>query len=322
MHSREQKAALELLAEDLRRIRTDSGKTLVEVHEDTRIPLEVLRRLESDLLSGDKMFNDVYLRSILRGYARTVQASDETLLSAFEEASKGIYGQGTRIVDPKPEVNLKKSDHGTGKKRKKKKAHREGTIEKSDKSASPPQGDRPASSPQTEGKERRKFVLPKFDIRKGGIGIVVLVAVATGLFAVVQILSTDGEAQTAESQNTRSEQAIIPGAPGGPASDTASVKNEVKTPFVMPDSIEVAIHSRDGVFDPIRVRVDRDLRRPYWADSSDTLYFTFRDRIIFEEQATKMNLLVSGRQYPLPSSLNNSFVLTRELSRQFLEKAE
>lgn len=332
MHSREQKAALERLAADLRRIRTQADKTLNEIHEDTRVPLEVLRRLESDLLAGDEMFNDVYLRSILRGYARAVQHSEPQILDAFEQASNGSYSGG---LLPKESDKKKSNSENKKKNRGRKPSSPESDDDTSpnDHKASKP-GDRSAvarddksvdSDAEEEGKSRglKGFVLPKFDFRKGGIGILVLAAVATGIYGVNRVLSPDvGTVGSQSEEGSAISSSIIPGAPGGARVDEPGATQDPdeiarQEPFVMPDTVEVSITTVSGVFDPIRVRIDRDLRRPYWADEGDTLTFSFTNRIIFEEQADRVKLYVRGQQYPL-SSNRTSFTLTRDLVEEFL----
>lgn len=336
MHSREQKAALERLAADLRRIRTQADKTLTEIHEDTRIPLEVLRRFEKDLLSGDSMFNDVYLRSILRGYARTVNHDEASILQAFEDAAAGTYDGHLGVAEPEAATPTTSGPKKKTKKERRQKKKQETSGDQgpaTDKSTSskdrPPVPNESKSEESPELKQTRKrkgFIIPGFDFRKGGVGILVLLAVATGIYGVNRILSPDSKtmASVTSTDDSASGSTLIPGAPGGAAenkadtiSDPDSTDDAAAVPFVFPDTVAVSITTLSGVFDPIRVRVDRDLRRPYWADEGDTLTFTFTSRIIFEEQADRLKLLVLGKEYPLPRT-RSSFTLTREMAEEFV----
>ncbi|NND72709.1 MAG: hypothetical protein HKN43_14115 [Rhodothermales bacterium] len=320
MHSREQKAALERLATDLRSIRTRAERTLTEVHEDTRIPLEVLRRLETDLLASDKMFNDVYIRSILRGFANAVDFPAEDVLSAFKEASAGVYGSGRRLVEvpqassteitdyddpaPKPAADISSAEGIT-------------SDPDAETSVNPEQrnSDRPPA-PKTADAPKKRFVLPKFDFRKGGIGILVLASVATGVFVIARLSGPDNpDSAIAASDVSTTVEELIPGARDGSVLPTESVSAQ---PFVMPDTINVSVFTTSGVFDPIRVRTDRDLRRPYWADSSDTLQFRFVNRIIVEDHLDRMAIEIEGLAYPVNAAAS-MLSIDRDDVREFLE---
>ncbi len=83
--------ALRRLTDDLRDERKRRDMTLEQVYERTRVPIDVLRQFETDGLIESKMFNQVYLRSLLRSYAFAVGLPVKALTEVFDDASQGRY---------------------------------------------------------------------------------------------------------------------------------------------------------------------------------------------------------------------------------------
>ena len=83
--------ALRRLTDDLRDERTRRDMTLEQVYERTRVPIDVLKQFETDGLIESKMFNQVYLRSLLRSYAFAVGLPVKALTEVFDDASDGRY---------------------------------------------------------------------------------------------------------------------------------------------------------------------------------------------------------------------------------------
>lgn len=69
-------------------------------------------------------------------------------------------------------------------------------------------------------------------------------------------------------------------------------------PIVLPDSFRVDIVAFVEALDPIRITVDRDLRRPYWVEHMDTLPFVVADRIQLEREVENTRILVDGFAVP------------------------
>ena len=78
-------------AHDLHRIREDRGVSLEELHEETKIPLGLLEQFEASGLFDHPMFNRVYLRSLVRTYARKVGLPIDTALDMLDRALAGDY---------------------------------------------------------------------------------------------------------------------------------------------------------------------------------------------------------------------------------------
>ena len=69
-------------------------------------------------------------------------------------------------------------------------------------------------------------------------------------------------------------------------------------PILLPDSFRVDIIAFAEALDPIRITIDRDLRRPYWVEHMDTLPFVVADRIQLEREVANTRILVDGFAVP------------------------
>lgn len=76
---------------DLRAARDARGTTLDQIQQQTRIPVDVLRRFEEGHLLQDETYNDVYLRAFLKSYAQAVGLSQADTLAAYELHRAGRY---------------------------------------------------------------------------------------------------------------------------------------------------------------------------------------------------------------------------------------
>lgn len=86
-------------AHDLRRIREERGVSLRAVHEESKIPLNLLEQFEQTGLFDHPMFNRVYLRSLVRTYADMVEMPAQRALDALDEALAGTYAGGLDFAD-------------------------------------------------------------------------------------------------------------------------------------------------------------------------------------------------------------------------------
>ena len=69
---------------DLRRIREKRDLTLEALHDETKIPLDVLQDFEKTGLFDNPMFNRVYLRMLVRTYALFVAIPSKEALEALD----------------------------------------------------------------------------------------------------------------------------------------------------------------------------------------------------------------------------------------------
>jgi hypothetical protein len=77
--------------DDLRLAREGRSRTLAQIQQETRIPVDVLKRFEDGHLVGDATYNEVYLRAFLRSYARAVGVPQADVLAAYDRSREGAY---------------------------------------------------------------------------------------------------------------------------------------------------------------------------------------------------------------------------------------
>lgn len=77
--------------DDLRLTREARKRTLEQVQQETRIPVDVLRRFEAGDLARDSTYNEVYLKAFLRSYARAVGVPQAAAVAAYEADRQGAY---------------------------------------------------------------------------------------------------------------------------------------------------------------------------------------------------------------------------------------
>ena len=79
---------------DLRAVREARGLSLDEIQQQTRIPVDVLRRFEEGGLVGDPTYNDVYLKAFMQSYAKAVGVPAAEVLEARRQQAAGAYDGG------------------------------------------------------------------------------------------------------------------------------------------------------------------------------------------------------------------------------------
>jgi len=82
----------------LRAAREARGLSLTDVQQETRIPADVLQRLEDGRLLGDASFSPVYLRALLKAYAGAVGMRQEEVMDAFDPGSRRLVADPPRAV--------------------------------------------------------------------------------------------------------------------------------------------------------------------------------------------------------------------------------
>ena len=86
---------------DLQAVRAARGLSLAQIQQETRIPVDVLRRFEDGDLIGDPTYNEVYLKAFLKSYAKAVGVAPADVLGAYNQHQSGNY-QGTLHPNYKP----------------------------------------------------------------------------------------------------------------------------------------------------------------------------------------------------------------------------
>ena len=85
-------------------LRAARGLSLAQIQQETRIPVDVLRRFEDGELIGDRTYNEVYLKAFLKSYAKAVGASSSEVITAYQAQQSGSY-QGGLHPDHRPSTD-------------------------------------------------------------------------------------------------------------------------------------------------------------------------------------------------------------------------
>ena len=76
---------------DFRALREAREISVDELHQETRVPVDVLRRFESGELLADASFSDVYLKAFVKSYAKALGVPQARAVEAFEAHRTGRY---------------------------------------------------------------------------------------------------------------------------------------------------------------------------------------------------------------------------------------
>ncbi|BBM69440.1 hypothetical protein RmaAA213_12860 [Rhodothermus marinus] len=289
------------LAHDLRRIREKRKRSLQEIHNETKIALELLQHFERTALYDHERYNPVYLRSFARTYATAIGIDPAAVLEALELAFEGRYRNQLAVQFlgeeplPEPEPETPPSEEPTPE-----------AVPES----------RPSREPEpalplvaTPGGLERLERPSRWKAWVGGVAVVVMVAI--GLWYLLRPAPAPPPEPLAVDTATVSATA---------ADTTPSVETPTIQVPVLGDTITVTVIAAFDKVDPIRVRVDRDLRRPYWIEQGDSMQFRFTERIILENQLDDIQLRLDG--YPYPTDRRDAqgrIVITREQLQAYLD---
>lgn len=100
---------------DLRDIREAYDVALGTVEQETRMPPDILRRFEAGQLVGDAHYNEVYLKNLLKSYAKALGISHQEVVKAFEATKAGTYDGNLRrlyLEGEAPDIEPAKPNEG------------------------------------------------------------------------------------------------------------------------------------------------------------------------------------------------------------------
>lgn len=322
-----QLAAGRRLARDLHSIRRKRGVDLKEVLDVTRLAEDVIDQLEETALIDHPAFNRVYLRSLYSSYAPVLGISLKDMVAALDEVLSGHYvGSlasiylGEKLLDEEVSTEQKQDAAEV--------AEAEEAVKKADQPQTPaqesdkdiPSADSEVESLPDSGPEPEeepvsspgvlppfKMVTTKFSKLGDGLrtsresvllpnmsGTLILAVVGIALIALIWFalswvlsLSDDEELESVAADSSAVPAVVMP------------------DPIVLPDTFAVEIIASMEALDPIRVTLDRDLRKPYWVEYQDTLVFQVTDRLRIEREVENTRILVDGFLAP-PEWFNDS----------------
>ncbi len=289
------------LAHDLRRVREKQKRSLQEIHNETKIALELLQHFERTALYDHERYNPVYLRSFARTYAAAIGIDPAVVLEVLERAFEGRYRNelAVRFLGeeplPEPEPETPPSE--------------EPIPEAAPEGKSPQEPETPLPLVATPGGLERLNRPTHWKVRV--VGVVVVVMMAVGIWYL--LLPAPAPLPEPLSVDTATVSATA-------ADTTPSIETPAVQVPVLGDTITATVIAAFDKVDPIRIRVDRDLRRPYWIEQGDSLQFRFTERIILENQLDDIQLRLDGHPYPTNRrDARGRIVITREQLQAYLD---
>ncbi len=320
------RAALRFV-EDLTALRHQQNVTLDDIRTATRIPIDVLETFEGSVLQDNKLFNRVYLRSLVRAYAGAIGLDAERATDGLEDALDGRYdGELLRepeeladaeVLEAEPEAIPPDvpGEVGAPAEEASEEPFEAPRPEPPPPSAAPrtwdnaaatqaehDQYDDPSAQPApapvpvgeswdaVSGSSRNPRVQPRgSDTPWGGIAavVVVLALVGAGLF---WWLGRDA-APTDEPDPTTTAAVATPQTEAAPAPANVT----------LPDTLTLRVTAKsdadsDGIQD-MKIQVDDDLRRPYWMNKGESQDYRFVRRITVEKQLDDATLTLEGKPF-------------------------
>lgn len=354
--------ALRLLTDDLRDERQRREMTLEQVYERTRVPLDVLRQFESDGLVESAMFNQVYLRSLVRSYAFAVGLPAKALTEVFDDASEGRYDRtwitrAAASIDAELEKKLLR-EAAEERKRLKAEGDEIKRLEAERRAQEAAESEDQAERERAE-EELRTLTAQREaeDARRAEQAQ--QAAVASGAsWETASGRSADrppAERKPRQSSTSNTPWGIIVGAAvalvlvagaafwifGGDdendgqvaqnTEQTDPVENNRPPPpspsdITLPDQLTLTVRADGAPIQNIKIKRDEDVRRPYWIEIGESREFTFTDEATLcltdACQPLPEFVVVTVEGAPFPKNASGTTVITRDAVRQSLAAAQ
>ncbi len=327
--------------EDLKTLRLQHDVSLEAIHSSTRIPLDVLEKFETSALRDNRLFNRVYLRSLVRAYADAVGISGNHAIDALDDALEGRY-DGALLRPPEPDEQVyrpaavadelhevgKYDEEAVGDERvlvAREPQHPDVPVAASmvdAPPADPPRhvpphqqedvaGTAPVAWDAVSGSTRSPRV-SRSETPWGGIliGLLVLVLVGAGVFWWLRSPGDSFDEASADA-DLRADTTV------------QQATSQPVAPVSLPDTLQLQVTATNGAISDIKIQVDDDLRRPYWFEQGNSRSFRFVNRVTVERELEDATLTVQGQPYPTTrrDSLGR-VVLTRDVVREFLQETQ
>ena len=149
-------------------------------------------------------------------------------------------------------------------------------------------------------------------------GGIIMVAALILLIVALQSDNAPEPIPPGSEEGTPVDTAAEATAPSGP--DVAiEARDEASAAPELGDTLTVEVVAAFDRVDPIRIRVDDDLRRPYWIEEGESRSFSAVSQIILENQLENIELRLEG--VPVPTDERDAqgrIVITRERAEELL----
>lgn len=283
------------LATDLRNLREVRKVTSESIIEATRLTPDVFKDFDESALVDHPAFNRVYLRSVMASYARVLEIDEGLAYRALEEALDGTYAGGLRRVYIQGlSVDEWSEPSSEGDKE---------PVDETERVVS--SSGEPTESDDELVKAQPSRLSTWFNWRRALPFGILFITISVIVVVIVILIN--------RSSNGEQDALTVP-----------TLIEPVPPPepewIILGDSIRFDIIATTEHLDPIRVKVDSDLRRPYWIEQLDTLSFFVRSTIIFERELDVADILMDG--YLLPDTMINSsgrLEITRDRAQAWLD---
>ena len=289
---------------DLVRLREQQDMSLKDLSVRTKVAHSTLEEFEQAKLLDNPLFNRVYLRSLAKTYAQHVGIAADVMMQALEEMLAGQYAG--RLS---PDYVEKDEDPGEEAQAPEEEAvpdppEAPEVVEDAD--AGSPAGDtftavmasvtnQVAALPSPSRRFRRRARSRSLWIAGFLVLVAGAVAMAFWLFPGPGV-SSDGNSSGLALGDA-------------PASDAQAAAEAIR----FGSRIHATALATD-IVERLQVRIDDDLRRPYWIESDSALVFSFAEQIALERRLHVIRLFADNYEIALDTvDFDQPFVLTRDM---------
>lgn len=315
-------------ARDLRQIRVQKDLTIQDIHNETRISVDLIASFEEHGLFEHPSFNQVYLRSFVRSYASTLGIAPDVAQKGLEAALQGRYGNqlAVKYLDAEPATPPVETPDGAGDDSSEGRAPQ--TKEAPAEPEPPPEQAPAPGDPITSSEARPSSFWPEGS-RRGvliTLGVVGLLLLLWGLVSLTGTLLTDeppAEPPARSTPDPAGSSVAVPDTASSPASagtDTApsdTAPSPSASSIALGDTMYFTLVAEGSPIEGIRIRRDDDLRRPYWIEAGQAAIFPAREEIVIEPLSDDYQLLLNGYRWPHESQ--EQLTITRADARSFFD---
>jgi hypothetical protein len=268
---------------DLRAIRDAYNVTLDTVEHETRMPPDILRRFEAGELVGDPNYNEVYLRNLLKTYAKALGISHQEVEKAYEATKAGRYDGSLRrlyleaaapaaVEPPRPAEAPAPAVAALGAK---------GAGPKPPKKAAEP----PARPNEHFPKQRVKSAKASASGAKPietswGLIIAGTLAGVVAIGAVLWLLFRDDTPRPERVDRPLAADTTQAPAAADTAAAAATATADLPPAPQLGTPIAVTVIAQGGALQGFRVTEAPDVRRPYWLEQGQEQTFQSEEEVV------------------------------------------
>jgi len=293
------------LGKDISKIRQEKNLTLEQIHEETRIPLQILNTIEEGSLFEDIDENKTYIRSYVRSYAKALGIPNERIVSCLNKTEAGLYnGELLNPPDPPEDQEPENTETEDADKADSKKPDNTETENKSkiSKHWSYDQSARPEPSVHSLNWAKVGDDLTSLQSYSAiNIGLAVIALLIFG--GIIYFFVFRGNQQATDTvPDSESSGSVLSidsldnefvNVDSAAANSTDSVASEPLDS--LKDTLVIAIYAAYEKLEPVRVFSDvTGDTLPYWIEKGHAMRFEFIDTIRVRGQYDRMELLFRG----------------------------